>query len=827
MSRSQIAVGVVALLLGGSCDGSTDPGDVGVPAELLIVGGDDQTAVVGRELADPLVVRVEDPNDRPVPGQAVNFVVTAGNGSVFAGTSLTSEAGEARERWILGTSTADSQRVEVRAVDNQTGAKLVSATFDAIALPDDPDSLVAVAGDEQEGTVGTPLPDSLAVRVLDRYGNPVPAVDVIWTTNAEGGQLNPDSSTTNDGGVAYTSWRLGSNAGKQTVSAKHNEIEQRFWATAIAGSIVRVEVTPETIHLDAIGMTRRLAATAFDRDGNKVANPSIDWSSSKGFVAGVNARGRLRARRNGTALITARAEGQVDTATAIVKQIAAKVTIATEIQDSLFPGDTLRLQVLAADSRDQAIPEPTIKWTSSDDAIVQVDSTGLVSALGRGAAKVVARVDQVSDSIGFTILRRDSMPPELEILAPRPLSVARPEIRIAATCRDDDPVGCDSLVVFAWAIGGSPKFKIAEGKEAIDTVASLPSRLKGRRVALIFEAYDPLNMKRNVREVYLEPSPALMAIDSVSGEVFDVGDDRILHLDSSSGYGVLKIYDRASGTDVVIMDDSTRRPESGFLTPVGVLFEARVGRIQVHEWRNGLLTEHGDFTPSTSLNVAGNYAAWNNFFALTRYDIGTGVETTVTTDAGAGHNDVAPNGDVVYWSSDGIFRYRAGQTTKLTSDDDGADSNRYPLTDGTNVVYIKSGPCCTNQTHRIAMYEEAGELILAGPRSSHPVPRRDYTVDGGWVAYTKPESGVLEVWVRSPTGGQQQVATFASDASGDSEIDSLSPSGDVVIVSGDRRYRWSPTTGAAPVDIGSRLGRSLWLGDELLVIIGNTVFRVQ
>ena len=99
----------------GSCDSSPsspnlEPGRV---ASIILVAGQDQSGVVGKELPASLEVRIVDADGHPVAGQIVNFKVVAGGGRVFAGTSLTSADGGAKERWTLGTSVADSQRVKI------------------------------------------------------------------------------------------------------------------------------------------------------------------------------------------------------------------------------------------------------------------------------------------------------------------------------------------------------------------------------------------------------------------------------------------------------------------------------------------------------------------------------------------------------------------------------------------------------------------------------------------------------------------------------------------------------------------------------------------
>ena len=73
--RVPLLIGVVLFL---SCDSPTEPDETHIPASLDIVAGNSQEGVVGTELANPLVVRVEDASGNPVAGQLVNFRVTAG-----------------------------------------------------------------------------------------------------------------------------------------------------------------------------------------------------------------------------------------------------------------------------------------------------------------------------------------------------------------------------------------------------------------------------------------------------------------------------------------------------------------------------------------------------------------------------------------------------------------------------------------------------------------------------------------------------------------------------------------------------------------------------
>lgn len=65
-------------------------------------------------------------------------------------------------------------------------------------------SIIKVSGDNQTGTIGTPLPEALVVQVLDTAGNPQSGVTVNFTVTAGGGSLSPGSTVTGSNGQAST-----------------------------------------------------------------------------------------------------------------------------------------------------------------------------------------------------------------------------------------------------------------------------------------------------------------------------------------------------------------------------------------------------------------------------------------------------------------------------------------------------------------------------------------------------------------------------------------------------------------------------------------------
>lgn len=240
MKKFALLLMVVIGLAG--CGSGTGGGTSVVPktvATLVISDGDNQTGTVTTELASPLVAKVLDRDGKPIKNTVVNFVVTQGDGAVFAPAVTSDSDGFVRERWTLGT--AGPQTVEVRAIDAQ-GNAVVFATFHATATappppppplplpPGPPATLEAYSGNSQNAERLHQLSDPLQVLVRDSNGTPVPGAAV--TFNAQQGSVSPFEATTDVAGIASTTWILGPDMGFQVVTATIAGRTVNFSATA-------------------------------------------------------------------------------------------------------------------------------------------------------------------------------------------------------------------------------------------------------------------------------------------------------------------------------------------------------------------------------------------------------------------------------------------------------------------------------------------------------------------------------------------------------------------------------------------------------------------
>jgi hypothetical protein len=200
----------LALITVAACSkDSTSP--TPVATTVVLAGGSAQTAVVATPLATPVSVTVADQSGKPLAGVAVTFSPSPASGSASAAEVMTDATGSAQVTWTLGTvAGADSMTV--------TAGALTPIVVVATATPDAPAVLAIASGNQQSAPVDSALANVLAVKVTDKYGNPVPNATVQWSDDA-GGTLAATTTVTDANGIAQVGYTLGPTPGPEDVIA--------------------------------------------------------------------------------------------------------------------------------------------------------------------------------------------------------------------------------------------------------------------------------------------------------------------------------------------------------------------------------------------------------------------------------------------------------------------------------------------------------------------------------------------------------------------------------------------------------------------------------
>jgi len=121
-----------------------------------------------------------------------------------------------------------------------------------------PAALEVAGGNNQNGTIGEALLDSLVVRVTDRFGEPVGGVTVTWSAET-GGSVDPATSETSADGYARTERVLGPTVGTYITRAE----------------VTGVEDPPEPVVFTTTGVAARLGF-AVDPPATAVSGEPFD-----------------------------------------------------------------------------------------------------------------------------------------------------------------------------------------------------------------------------------------------------------------------------------------------------------------------------------------------------------------------------------------------------------------------------------------------------------------------------------------------------------------------------------------------------------------------
>ena len=231
-----------------------------------------------------------------------------------------------------------------------------------------PDSAVLVVGDTVR----------LSATVLDARGGEVAGAEVAWSS---GDTL---VATVDSGGLA-----TGIGPGAAEITAASAGVEGRARLVVEAPAPTTVAVSPDTVSLMALGDTVRLAAEVFDQIGRPLPGAAVAWSSGDTLVATVDPAGLVTAASNGTATITATSGSASGTATVTVRQSVATVAVAPD-SAALLVGDTVRLSATVLDARGGEVAGAEVAWSSGDTLVATVNSGGLATGIGAGAAEITA-----------------------------------------------------------------------------------------------------------------------------------------------------------------------------------------------------------------------------------------------------------------------------------------------------------------------------------------------------------------------------------------------------------------------------------------------------
>ena len=197
------------------CEVPTPP----IPTTLSIVSGNSQLGEVGKPLAQPFVVGVLDQDGKPLPGTAVTFTVTAGNGQLSGHRIHTDVYGQARTTLTLGSG-AGRHSVTARAAGIPQ-SQTFTATADAPPPPPEPKPVVSV----QPSTSEPPLPPMYWIEGNTIYYRPTGGEKTMFPVQVDGTLMGGLAVDTVGGKVYWTERTINNTGRVRSAELDGNNVE--------------------------------------------------------------------------------------------------------------------------------------------------------------------------------------------------------------------------------------------------------------------------------------------------------------------------------------------------------------------------------------------------------------------------------------------------------------------------------------------------------------------------------------------------------------------------------------------------------------------------
>ena len=217
---------------------------------------------------------------------------------------------------------------------------------------------------------------------------------VLWSSN------NNEIATVDDNGV-ITAQSIGETVISAT-SVSNPEVTADCRITVVPTPVTEINLNQTSVSIQ-VGATFEFEATILPETAT---NKNLSWSSSNSEVASIDANGVVTAHAIGTTTINALAgDGSGITASATVNVIptpADGIEIQTPPSTQFKVGETISLTAIV--SPDDAT-DKSIVWTSDNNNIATVGTTGVVTAVNVGKVNIKATNSAgLSDEITLTVI---------------------------------------------------------------------------------------------------------------------------------------------------------------------------------------------------------------------------------------------------------------------------------------------------------------------------------------------------------------------------------------------------------------------------------------
>jgi adhesin/invasin len=370
--------------------GSTTGGTTGsgIPATLAIATS--QSSITADGTSTTLVTAtLKDTTSQGIANQVISFTTNAG--SLVASSALTNAAGEASVFLRSGTTLG---RATVNATHTATG--LSASTFVTFTSAAATNLVISLA----PNTVRPGGTSTVQVYVTDAFGHAVSGEQVTLSVpvNQSGGPINTIVVTTNESGIATTTYPAGSTPGTDVIQAQlpgSAAVTASLQVVQSAGQISSIDVTTSNSQAPADGTTTtQVSAVVTDDSGGPASGVNVNFSTSAGTLNPTNALTNASGIATtlltspsavGTATVIASIAGFSDTTQVTFVAGSGRNIVLSLAKLNLAPGETTIARATVTDAHGNRVASEAVTFHSSSGgsfspATVTTDSNGVAQS---------------------------------------------------------------------------------------------------------------------------------------------------------------------------------------------------------------------------------------------------------------------------------------------------------------------------------------------------------------------------------------------------------------------------------------------------------------
>lgn len=308
------------------------------------------------------------------------------SGTVLTGRSVVWSSDNAAVAIVSATGVVTALAPGTAAISASSEGRSGTATAVVLARLA---SAVTVTPGVASITVGNTL--ALAVQITDAQGNVLTGRPLTFASEA------PAVATVSAAGVVTA---VSAGTARIVVSSEGKTGTATIEVTPVP--VASLALSPPTVTLTT-GDVTTLVATARAAGGAVLTGRTIDWRSGAPNVATVSAGGVVTAIAPGAAVILATVEGISATSTITVRVPPIATITLSPSSPTIDPGQSVQLAAVTRAANGETLSGRPIAWTTSNEQVAFVSSTGLVVGARPGTAVITASAEGISATIIVTV----------------------------------------------------------------------------------------------------------------------------------------------------------------------------------------------------------------------------------------------------------------------------------------------------------------------------------------------------------------------------------------------------------------------------------------